>query len=384
MPLYKNTPQPSGRMGILWALAPIYDAAIIEFGSMGHMIYAEKWMNHTGLIRYAPLITTHLTEKDIALGMTKRLEDCVKEVVKENKAKAIFLIPSSVPEMIGMDLEAVGEEIQFQYPDIPIITFKAGNFKATKEQGIEEAYYQVVKGLSQKNEISSEMTYINENERRATFNLFGSACDWSRFQSDAKEISRMMKGAFGLKEGAIFGSSSNIESMLKMQEANVTIVIRKEGLKAAKELQKRYNIPYLYLAPYGLTKTLEWIKELEELMGQKADATFLNNEKMETEYVIKHCKEWTKYRTDKAKIWIGEEDELSYGLQEFAVELGFVLEQGEIHMAGGHDLKSNPGRSNIEIRRSTLSHDINPYELPFIGFRGAMNLSSLWYHHLIM
>jgi nitrogenase molybdenum-iron protein alpha/beta subunit len=370
-------------MGILWALAPIYDAAIIEFGSMGHMIYADKWMSHTGLIRYAPLIATHLTEKDIALGLTKRLEDCVKEVVKENKVKAIFLIPSSVPEMIGMDLDAVGEEIQFQYPDMPIITFQAGNFKARKEQGIEEAYYQVVKSLSQYVESGISMTDAKEYERKPSFNLFGSPCDWSRFQSDAKEISRMMVGAFGLKEGAIFGSSSNIESISKMKEANVTLVIRKEGLKAAKELQKRYKIPYLYLAPYGITKTLEWIKELEELLGQKANDDFVNYEKLETEYVINHCKEWKKYRTDKAKIWINEDDELTKGLQDFTVELGFTLEQGEIHMADGHDLKRNPGRTNIEIRRSTLSHDINPYELPFIGFRGAMNLSSLWYHHLI-
>lgn len=381
MPLYKNSPEPSGRMGILWALAPIFDAAIIEFGSMGHMIYAEKWMSHTGLIRYAPLITTHLTEKDIALGMTKRLEDCVKEVVQEKKAKAIFLIPSSVPEMVGTDLEAIGEEIQFTHPNIPILTFKGGNFKATMQQGMEEAFYQLVKSLSDRVELEVPES---DEEEKPSFNLIGSCCDWSRFQSDAREIVRIMEGAFHLQKAAVFGSSCDIESIYKMTKAKVTIVIRKEGIKAAKELQKRYGIPYLYFAPYGLSGTLSWLKELEELLEKKVDESFISNEKLETEYVVNHCKVWAKYRKDKAKIWISKEDELTKGIQDFAVnDLGFTIEQKEIHMSGGQDLIINPGKCNIEVRRSTLSHDINPYEPPYMGFRGAMNLCSLWYNHLI-
>lgn len=374
MPLYKKAPDPSGRMGLLWALAPIYDAAIIEFGSMGHMIYADKWMGHTGLVKYAKLITTHLAEKDIALGITNRLEESVKEVIQEGKARIIFLIPSSVPEMIGMDLEAMGEELQFTYPKIPILTFKAGNFKATKEQGIEEAFYQLVKSLPDKAEIP-----LMENKGKIpSFNLIASTCDWSRFQSDAREISRMMQGAFGMKEAAILGSSCNTPSILRMAQADVTLVIRKEGIKAARELEKQYGIPYLYLTPYGLGGTLNWLKELEELFDKKSEEDFLENQKAETEYVINHCRVWAKYRKEKAKIWVSQEDELSKGLREFAVnDLGFSLEQGEIHMSDIHDLKQNPGKCNIEIRRSTLSMDINPYEPPFMGFRGAMNLCSL-------
>ena len=383
MPLYKNTPEPSGRMGLLWSLAPIYDAAIIEFGSMGHMIYAEKWMMHSGLVKYAKLITTHLAEKDIALGITKRLEECVEEVAKEGSVKAIFLIPSSVPEMIGTDLEAIGEELQFSYPQIPILTFKAGNFKATRIQGMEEAFYQLVHSLLEK-----MPDYIESKEKEAnvmTYNLFGSACDWSRFQSDNKEIIRIMEGAFNMKPGAILGSSCDTASMYKMTQADITIVLRKEGIKAAKELEKRHGVPYLYFTPYGLVGTKEWITKIEEILERKADVDFLDNEILESQYVINHCKVWTAHRREKAKIWISKEDELAIGLQNFAIsELGFTLEQGGIHMSDLADLKINPGKCNIEIRRSTLSNDINPYEPPFMGFRGVMNLCSIWYKYLIV
>ncbi|KAB1439770.1 nitrogenase component 1 [Candidatus Galacturonibacter soehngenii] len=381
MPLYKNTPQPSGRMGVLWALAPIFDAAIIEYGSMGHMIYAEKWLAHTGLIKRAKLITTHLAEKDIALGITKRLEESVKEVVKEKKANVIFLIPSSVPEMIGTDLESIGEELQFMYPQIPIITFGAGNFKATKEQGMEEAYFRLVKSLTKEDDIEA---IEDTGFEKATFNLIGSACDWSRFQSDTREIIRIMEGAFDMKSAAVFGSSCNTTSLYKMTNAKVTLVMRKDGIKAAKQLEKNYGIPYLYMTPYGLLNTITWIKELEEILEKKADKDYLNNEIKETQYAIHHCNVWAKHKNDKAKLWISNEDELSLGIQEFAKkELGFMLATGGIHMSDARQLKQNPGKCNIEVRRSTLSYDINPYELPFMGFRGTMNLCSLFTDFLI-
>lgn len=374
MPLYKNTPEPSGRMGVLWALAPVYDAAIIEYGSMGHMIYAEKWMAHTGLIKRAKLITTHLAEKDIALGITKRLEESVKEVLEDKKIKAIFLIPSSVPEMIGTDLEAIGDELQFAYPQIPIITFGAGNFKATKEQGMEEAYFQLVKSLAKK----------EDGLKKDTFNLIGSACDWSRFQSDAREISRIMEGAFDMNPAAVFGTSCNTDALFQMTNAKVTLVMRKDGVKAAKELEKNYDIPYLYMTPYGLSNTIGWINELEEILKKQAKKNYLNNEVKETEYAMNHCKVWAKYKQDKAKIWISKEDELSQGIRVFAEEeLGFTLATGGIHMSDARDLRNNTGKCNIEVRRSTLSYDINPYELPFMGFRGAMNLCSLFSNYLL-
>ncbi|WP_181899149.1 nitrogenase component 1 [Lachnotalea glycerini] len=381
MPLYKQTPNPSGRMGLLWALAPIHDAAIIEYGSMGHMLYANKWMSYTGLVNYAKMITTHLSEKDIALGITQRLEACVDKVVKENKARAIFLLPSSVPEMIGTDLEAIADELQSSYPKIPILNFRSGNFKSEMKQGMEEAYDRLVKELPNRLGVI-DSTHV-ERGRKARFHLLGSGCDWSCFQSDCAEIIRIMEGAFDMKKACVFGAASSVKDFYDIAGAELTLVMREDGLKAAKELKKRYGIPYFYQAPYGLDGTLSFVHALEEILGKKADESFIKREYKETTYTTDHCKKWTTYRKDKAKIWVSKEDELAKGLKDFAIELGFNLEKGEIHMSDLHDLRENFGKCNIEIRRSTLSNDINPYELPFMGFRGAMNLSALWYQHLV-
>ncbi|WP_349672385.1 nitrogenase component 1 [Lacrimispora sp.] len=377
MPLYKNVPEPSGRMGLIWSLAPIYDSAVIEYGSMGHMLYAQKWMNQTGLIKYGELISTHLSEKDIALGITKRLEECVEEVVKHGRAKVIFLIPSSVPEMIGNDLESIGEELAAAYPDIPIISFKAGNFKASREQGMEEAYEKLVRYLSEKDDGGMDIL------KKDSFNLFGISCDWSRFQADAAEICRIMKKGFDMEPAAILGSSCSMDQICQMTKAKITLVIRKEGLKAAKLLYRQYGIPYIYLAPYGFAGTLQWVKELETLLGKTAEQTFIKKEKEEVAYAKHICQLYTRLHKEQANIWISGEDELARGISTFAMdEIGFIFAQGGIHMSDGVELRNNPGMLSIEVRRSILSQSINPYELPFMGFRGALNLCGLWHQYI--
>jgi nitrogenase molybdenum-iron protein alpha/beta subunit len=394
-------PEPSGRMGLLWTLGLIKDAAVLEFGSMGHMIYAEKWMSQTGIANRGRLYTTHLDEKDIALGITKRLEKAVEEIVEEKEAKAIFLLPSSVPEMIGIDLEAIKDELAYSHPQIPILSFGEGNFKVGKSKGVEEALYQLVKFFPEyKNEYSKEEVKEEVKEKikeevkeeliedvkdvkiqRQYFNIFGSVCDTARFASDAREIKRIMEEAFHMEAICTLTSEVKVENLFHMDEAVINLVLRKEGLKAAKLLEREYGIPYLHHAPYGYEDTLSWIRQLEEILGRKADEKFIKEELQEGSLVLKSCKAWTQYGRDKASLWVDGIDE-QQGISEFAREVGFRIEKGGILLADKKKLKIESNSYGIEILRSTESSSFNLYESPFMGFRGAMKLCSLWIGHL--
>lgn len=407
MPLYKSYPEPSGRMGLLWTLGLIKDAAILEFGSMGHMIYAEKWMSQTGMPKRSKLYATHLDEKDIALGITKRLENAVKEIAEQEEIKAIFLLPSSVPEMIGMDIGAMCEELQ-ETISTPLIPLGAGNFKATKGDGIEEALYQLVKHFPErgKGKYKSRLDETNgedekpeeeidgedetsracEANKKRSFrcNIIGSICDAARFFSDAKELERIVKGAFGMEVISTLTSDTSIEDIRSMGKADINIVIRKEGIKAAKVLEERLGTTYLPEAPYGYQGTLEWIKKLSDLLGIEEDQTFLKKEMEEGNYTLNSCKLWAGLRKDKAKIWFEGNEDFAKGMKLFAVrELGFALEQGGILMSNRKKVKAEKHIHGIEIERTTDSSNYNIYESPFMGFRGAMNLCSLWIEYLI-
>lgn len=411
MPLYKNMPEPSGRMGLLWTLGTIKDAAILEFGSMGHMLYAEKWMSQTGISDRSKLFTTHLDEKDIALGITKRFENAMKEIAEDKSIKAVFVLPSTVPEMIGIDLEAICLEVQEEYPNLIIVPLGCGNFKATKEKGIEEGLYQLVKAIPQRSiknknfrEIESKNRELKTDEKKIQdvkiqdvkiqeakieekkieenkirYNIIGSVCDMARFRSDAREIVRILNSAFPMEEICTMTTDTSVSELEGMGLADINIVLRKEGLKAAKEMERNYGIPYFYGSPYGYEGTKQWLTALGQLIEREVNRNFLSEELKEGEYTLNTCKFLVQFKKERAKIWLEGHEDVVKGISEFAVkEIGFQLDKGGIFMANEKDIKLSNAQFGIAVERSLDSTIFNKYESPFMGFRGAMKLCSLW------
>ena len=130
MGLHRFRPPPSGRMGVFWTLSGIKDAAVIEFGCMGHNLYGGSALKRAGIHEGsgADLYTTHIDETDISLGDTSRLYDTIGHVVREVRPKAIFLQPSAVPEVIGTDLLALVNIMQRDFPGTPLIPAGRGSF----------------------------------------------------------------------------------------------------------------------------------------------------------------------------------------------------------------------------------------------------------------
>ena len=114
MGLHRFKPMPSGRMGIFWTLSGIKDAAVVEFGCMGHNLYSGSCLKQAGMYeeKGALLYTTYIDETDIAMGDTGRLEATLRYVIDHDRPEVIFLQPSAVPEVVGTDLKAVANVLQ--------------------------------------------------------------------------------------------------------------------------------------------------------------------------------------------------------------------------------------------------------------------------------
>ena len=67
MGLHRFKPMPSGRMGILWTLSGIREAAIVEFGCMGHNLYSRAALRRAGIYEGfgAAIYTTYVDETDM-------------------------------------------------------------------------------------------------------------------------------------------------------------------------------------------------------------------------------------------------------------------------------------------------------------------------------
>lgn len=136
MGLYKDNPPKSSRMGMLFILLQVKGLAILEYGSMGHTLYQYKDAYLRGIDIQANCYSTHLSEYDIALGDTQRLHDAINQLLTKEEVEAVILLPSSIGEMVGIDLQAEIEQGDYQ----GVFTLEKGGFEYSYEEGLEEAY----------------------------------------------------------------------------------------------------------------------------------------------------------------------------------------------------------------------------------------------------
>lgn len=413
MGLCTSIPEPSSRMGILWTISCIGGSAVLEFGSMGHMMYGQKWINQAGIPNCAPLYTAHITEKEIALGITSKLDKAIKEIVDSRNIKVIFVLPSSVPETIGMDIESVCNEIQMEYDDVKIIYFAKGGFREGLSDGIEEAMYRIVKHIPLDR-------YTKTKE--LTCNIVGSSIDFARYDSDINELKRMLQHAFSMKVQCVLTSdkledhdsikrvNTSISSIEHMGESSINLVIRREGIKAAKELEKRFHTPYLYGRPYGVQGTITWLREIASTIQIEISEDYIKEELLSSQPQMKFVKQMVLSKGKSIKLLLASHADIVSGIGMFAIdEIGFTqvvmyttqkkyqeeripyidevslkkeMETADIIMGSPYMIEETTKDRNMVLVRAINSWDFNPYSPPFLGFRGAINLCDIWLNFL--
>lgn len=397
MGLYKSTPHLAGRIGTLWTLSTIKESAVIEFGCMGHTVYARTFLSRMGA-QGGKLYSTHIRETDIAMGDTTRLTNAVKEVLEDKNISTIFLLPSTVPEIIGIDLKAIAEELSFENPDITFITFDTGSFNMSLEKGVEKTLLTLAKNLTQNKEKSEDVTY----------NIIGSCADMYNFNSDCLEIERILEKAFNIKKNCVMTSNTSITSLRNIAKAHINIVLREEGVSTAKYLEKKYGVPFVYCRPYGFERTLEWLGNISEIINIEVNSDFIKIEKesylelIEPYKLIMH-RFMFAHKDQSNLIAIGHKDVVNgicdYCIDEFNFKdvkrytdclehetenTKYLTEEEKLNiknlnkcfMMGSHEIIKIFDNVGIQISNPDFSWR-HPYLAPLIGFRGSINIGSL-------
>jgi nitrogenase molybdenum-cofactor synthesis protein NifE len=405
--LYRFRPPASGRMGILWTLSTVRNAALVEFGSMGHMVYARVALERMGVSGACGLYATHLNENDIALGSTDRLLEAVRNVIQKDAPQAVFLLPSSVPEIIGTDLGALARELGGLYPKVPVIAFGKGGFHEDACHGVEEALAVLARELALAPEQERGYAAVQRAEP-GTFNIIGSCSDRFRFRAEAAELERLMWGAFGMKSQCVMTSGASAEDLRTLGSASLNLAVREEALAAAGWLKENHGTPYVLGCPYGIEGTTRWLVQVGESIGRKPDAGFISRESAEARQASRQLVPAIRYRKGKARLFLGGPAESVAGIGAFArEELDMTVEaawrdspygnsstvpfyterqwmeaakaaEGAILMASGQTLQWAGQPDTLQIANPDLAWRINPYAPPFAGYRGAMHLMELW------
>jgi nitrogenase molybdenum-cofactor synthesis protein NifE len=410
MGLHRFKPMPSGRMGIFWALSGIREAAVVEYGCMGHTLYGGSALRRAGIYEGfgAALYTTYIDETDISLGETSRLSATISQVIKADRPKVIFLQPSAVPEVIGTDLFALSKTMQPDFPETRLIPIGHGSFAISQHRGVQEALLALAETLPKDTGLSEEPTY----------NIIGSCPDLFRFQADACEITRLMKGSFNMRTGCILSSDTSVTGIERMGAAHINLVIRREGLPAARALQERFGTPYAFGRPYGIKGTSNWLREVGRAFSREPDKLFMEAEQalalaqIDQAYDYMEDSEWSY--PDEAVLSIGGHIDVVKGVFSFATtELPLhkgvcwcdcpeMAEEGIPYfsedewvsavtnhkkgylMCSGEALKWAGKNTQLQISNPDIAWRIHSYEPPFIGYHGAVHLVNLWINEYML
>ena len=105
--------------------------------------------------------------------------------------------------------------------------------------------------------------------------------------------------------------------------AQVNIVLGNEGLAAAKYLQEKFGMPYVYAVPYGYNGTLSFLAQVGEAVGKEPDAMVLMRIRMK-EKSLSRLSLFTMMGNNKPRMAVVKGDyDMMQGVSAF-------LEQGGI------------------------------------------------------
>lgn len=410
MGLHRFKPMPSGRMGIFWTLSSIKEAAVVEFGCMGHNLYSGGSLRSAGIFEGygAPLYTTYIDETDIAMGDTSRLEATIRQVIENDHPKVILLQPSAVPEVVGMDLYAIANLLQYDFPDTPLVPLGHGSFAISQHKGVEEA----LKALA------IALPLDVERSAKPTYNIIGSCPDLFNFGADAIEIQRMMQGAFDMACACVFTSNCSVTDIRHMGQAHVNLVIRREGIPAARELQRRFGTPYVYARPYGIRGSTRFLHQVGEALGREPSKDFIDREEKLLAMQIYRPRrtlegnQWSY--PNEAVLTIGGHYDVVKGILDYATEemcltkgvawcdcpemgdqeIPYFSEKEWIPVVQNHDkgylmfsgeaLRWAGKNTQLQIANPDIGQRLHPYGAPFVGYHGAIQLLNLWINEYIL
>lgn len=381
MPLVKHTCILGARSAIYQNLSHIKNIAIIDFSTMGHHVYNRGFLSRlSNFDENANAYTTHISQTDISLGDTTKIYKGVEELVKKDY-DAIFIMPSSIASVIGLDLQSIALDLS-QIHKKAILHVNAG-LNDDYYQGNETFLYEIVKNFC-----------IDITSQKEGFNLLGNFINEYNFYADSNEIKKIL--SLTSSPNFILSDENSIKDFQKIPNAKINIVTSFEALKTAKFLEKKFKTPYMYLRPYGFKNTSEALKKVNTKQDylDKMHKLYKNN-LIQMKNILLHVKPeisvFAKY--DIAK---GFHD---FFKNDFKYDIETICENKKqenfIYMNYDEYIQSHQNFKGIifscdtvlkalgknrafEIDNPTRGWKmVNPLSLPLVGFKGAMNIIKL-------
>lgn len=240
----------SARMALYNKFALMDDLAIIEISTSGHGVY-----NYGDLAYKYPskiknnLYTTSINEVELSIGDFTKVINAIKEAIKDGY-KNIFLLPSSLVLMLGIDLKLLANKYKNMF-NINVFTI---NVK------MHETYYS---GLNVFYNYLTTLNYNDENKILNSYAIIGGENSISNFNKKV-EIKKFINHYFNLKCILIDSNKIQYDDYLKLSKVRFVIITSLSALQLAKYLKEKFNIDYLYFNSINYQSINEYLNTINK------------------------------------------------------------------------------------------------------------------------
>lgn len=225
------------------------------------------------------------------------------------EGKRLIVVSTAESEMIGSDLTDLVTQLQ------PGTTFYYSNSLSEDEWAGRD---RVLRWLWEQ---YGEAAAAGIEPQHGTVNIIGPTYGCFNSPSDLEEVKRLIEGVGG-RINLIYPIETTLEATPQLAAGQVNVVLYKEF---GKGLAEALGQPYLF-APFGMTETIEFIRELATLLGTSEQAErFIVHEKRTTLKTV-----WDLWRGPQSD-WFATTDVAIVAAQSYAEGLDRYL-GGELGM----------------------------------------------------
>lgn len=203
---------------------------------------------------------TDALERHVIFGGASRLREQIKNTLKVVDGDLYIVLNSCEAAMVGDDIDAMTREVQEQGE--PVIDSLIAGFHGDTYYGYENVTADILKKLP-------DVRNIEKATKPNLVNIFGILPGSDiYYRGVLEELSGLLQG-LGLETNLFFGSKDGVEEFANAQNASLSIVFSKWGLKAAEQLKETYGIPVLpfLTIPVGPEQTENLLRDVRKSLS---------------------------------------------------------------------------------------------------------------------
>ncbi len=263
--------------------------------------------------------TTNMGEMDIVYGSEEKLVNAIIKVYESVQPKAVFVYATCVSGLIGEDIEAVCKKAEKKL-GIRVIPVNAPGFAGPKNLGNRIAGEVLLDYV-----IGTGAPPLSALDLNGVINIIGEY----NIAGDLWLVEPVLKEA-GINILSRITGDSTFEEITYAHRAKLNVVVCSRALiNVAKEMERRYGIPYIEVSFFGKTEMSKAMRMITDCFNSLNGSNSLNIESIITTEEVRLSRKLERYshlKGKKAVLYTGGVKSWSFisALMDLGIEIAAI------------------------------------------------------------